>query len=226
MSFTSVLIVISGFSGLVMAVAAIAFRVLPARYRIHQETERKVNGLPLVKQAALNTIVSLTTILGVALGFKSRLFYEATPSAWRFGFETLGILLLYDVLYYWMHRYPFHQWKFLRRVHSLHHIVRSPTALDSLYVHPLETFLGVALLMACTWIIGPVHIYSFAAVFAVYSVLNIVIHAGVRIPFFPFRFIGLMATKHDDHHASMRAGNYASITPIPDWIFGTLESGR
>ena len=223
MTFTFLLTAIVALSGVVMAVAAIAYRVLPARYRIHDETERKITGLPLVKQAAYNSLVSVSTIVGVALGFKSRLFYEATPPTWRFAFETLAVLLLYDLLYYWMHRYPFHRWKFMRRVHSLHHIVRSPTALDSLYVHPLETFCGVALLMICTFIVGPVHIYSFSAVFVVYSVLNIVIHAGVRIPFFPFRFIGMMAKKHDDHHASMRAGNYASITPIPDWIFRTLE---
>jgi hypothetical protein len=32
-----------------------------------------------------------------------------------------------------------------------------------------------------------------------------------------------MARKHARHHSSMRAGNYASITPLPDLIFDTYE---
>lgn len=216
MSFALVLTGIVFFSGLVMAAAGFAFRVVPARLRIHDEMERKVRGGRLVRQGLLNAVVSVTTIVGLALGLKERLFYEAMPPVWRLVLEVLGVLVLYDFLYYLMHRFPFHEWKVLKRVHSLHHIVRSPTAFDSLFVHPLETFLGVALLMLCTFIVGPVHVHAFAMIFLVYSVLNILIHSGLR-------FVGPIAKKHDIHHSSMRAGNYASITPLPDWIFGTLE---
>ena len=48
MTFTFLLTAIVALSGVVMAAAAIAYRVLPARYRIHNETERKITGLPLV----------------------------------------------------------------------------------------------------------------------------------------------------------------------------------
>jgi sterol desaturase/sphingolipid hydroxylase (fatty acid hydroxylase superfamily) len=35
--------------------------------------------------------------------------------------------------------------------------------------------------------------------------------------------LGVLAAKHDRHHHSMLSGNYASITPLPDIIFGTVE---
>jgi sterol desaturase/sphingolipid hydroxylase (fatty acid hydroxylase superfamily) len=77
--------------------------------------------------------------------------------------------------------------------------------------------------MLCTLLVGPVNIYSFAGVFLVYSVLNILNHAGLDLLFFPFRTITHLSRKHDRHHVSMRSGNFASITPLFDLLFGTAE---
>jgi len=137
--------------------------------------------------------------------------------------QLVGILLLYDVAYYCMHRFAFHQWGWLKRVHAVHHAVRHPNAIDSLYLHPLETFLGLALLMTCTIVVGPVEPATFAIVFAVYSFLNILVHAGLDLPYPGLRVLGYLARKHDLHHTSMRGGNFASITPICDRLFGTAE---
>jgi sterol desaturase/sphingolipid hydroxylase (fatty acid hydroxylase superfamily) len=71
--------------------------------------------------------------------------------------------------------------------------------------------------------VGPVNIYTFAGVFVIYSCLNILNHTGLDLPFFPFRTLSYLARKHDGHHISMRSGNYASITPLFDRLFGTAE---
>jgi sterol desaturase/sphingolipid hydroxylase (fatty acid hydroxylase superfamily) len=105
-------------------------------------------------------------------------------------------------------------------VHAVHHRVRYPTTIDSLFLHPFEGFCGLALLMLCTWIVGPVHAYTFGACFLVYSWLNIIIHGGVRLP---IPYLGMLARNHAVHHVDMKAGNYASISPLPDLLFGTHE---
>src|SRR5262249_27457606 len=133
---------------------------------------------------------------------------------------ALAILTVYDLLYYLMHRYLFHGWSVLKRVHAVHHRARQPTAIDSLFLNPIEGFLGLALLMFCTWLIGPVHIYTFAGCFFVFSWLNIIVHAGVDLP---VPYCGMLARKHGIHHSDMRNGNYASLSPLPDKLFGTAE---
>ena len=54
--------------------------------------------------------------------------------------------MLFDFLYYLTHRFLFHG-KALRRVHALHHRALEPTYIDALYVHPLETFIGLVLFL-------------------------------------------------------------------------------
>ena len=130
---------------------------------------------------------------------------------------------LYDFLYYFMHRFLFHEWKLLRPVHTVHHTNKFPTAFESLYLHPLENAMGLGLLMICTAIVGPVSLPAFGVIFAVYSLLNLVIHSGLDFKRPGLRAFGYMARKHARHHASMRAGHYASITPLPDILFDTYE---
>jgi sterol desaturase/sphingolipid hydroxylase (fatty acid hydroxylase superfamily) len=162
-------------------------------------------------------------VLAATYLLQDRLFQHGafTPAyAARGALSALAILALYDWLYYLMHRHLFHGWSVLRRVHAVHHRVRQPAAIDSLYVHPVENVLGLSLLILCTWIVGPLDAYAFGGCFFVYSWLNIVVHAGVALP---FPYLGLIARKHDAHHAHMRAGNYASLSPLPDLVFGTGE---
>jgi sterol desaturase/sphingolipid hydroxylase (fatty acid hydroxylase superfamily) len=54
----------------------------------------------------------------------------------------------------------------------------------------------------------------------VYSWVNIIIHGGVELP---VPYLRLVARKHAVHHVDMRSGNYASLSPLPDLIFGTAE---
>jgi sterol desaturase/sphingolipid hydroxylase (fatty acid hydroxylase superfamily) len=159
-------------------------------------------------------------VFGFTHVFAARLFSAEPASLGRSALQVVAILALYDVLYYLMHRYLFHGWSVLRRIHAVHHRVRYPTTVDSLFLHPFEGFLGLGLLTFCVWVVGPVHVYAFGACFFVYSWVNIIIHAGVALP---IPYLGLVARKHAIHHVDMRSGNYASLSPLPDLVFGTAE---
>ncbi len=131
--------------------------------------------------------------------------------------------MIYDFAYYFVHRYPFHEWKMLRGVHSVHHAARNPRFIDSLLLHPVETVIGLGLFFGSCAVVGGVHIYTLAAMFITYTAFMILNHAGIDYPKFPFKTLGILAAKHDRHHHSMLSGNYAAVTPLPDIIFGTVE---
>ena len=85
----------------------------------------------------------------------------------------------------------------------------------------LENQLGAFL--ASVALVGGVHAYSFAVLFIGYTTLNVINHAGLNFQRFPLRTMGMLAVKHDKHHHSMRSGNYAFLTTLPDTLFGTVE---
>lgn len=211
-------------SGVLLLAAKLAYHwPRLAAARIRPEPNRKLRGARLYRRVFANMMFSGALVFVLAHGTYPWLIAEG-PLHWgRLLLHATLILLTYDFFYYLMHRFAFHEWPLLRKVHVVHHAVRHPHAVDSLYLHPVETFLGIALLISCSVLIGPVHPATFCLVFAVYSFLNILVHSGLDLPFFPFRALSYLARKHDVHHTSMKGGNYASLTPIFDKLFGTAE---
>ena len=170
---------------------------IATRRRFHAGTERgeprrekPIDKARFRRLARVNSFVSPVLVYGLTAALYPWVFHDRSISVWRIVAEGAAVLMLYDFFYYFVHRYPFHQWKLLRRVHSVHHVVKFPSAIDSLYLHPLENVIGLSLLWGCTALVaavaGPVSIYSFAWAFAFYSVLNIAIHAGLKLPAVPF----------------------------------------
>lgn len=193
------------------------------QYLISDDPHRSVSDRELNYRVALNITVSVTLIFSVMFGLGEYLYYDHSIPAWRYVLEAVTVILIYDFGYYFMHRYPFHEWKILRGVHSVHHAARNPRFIDSLLLHPVETVLGLGLFFGTVALVGGVHIYTLAALFTTYTALMILNHAGVDYPRFPFKTLGILAAKHDRHHHSMLSGNYAAVTPLPDIIFGTVE---
>jgi sterol desaturase/sphingolipid hydroxylase (fatty acid hydroxylase superfamily) len=114
-----------------------------------------------------------------------------------------------------------HHPKLLRAVHGVHHRARNPSALESFYQHPIELLSGLSLMFFATWLIGPVHVYTFAATFFVYSTFNIIVHAGFQARLWIFAPFDFLIRKHHMHHAADPGKNYSSLTPLPDLLFGT-----
>jgi sterol desaturase/sphingolipid hydroxylase (fatty acid hydroxylase superfamily) len=171
----------------------------------------------------INSVASSVIVFGVPLALRHVLFYEKPITLGQMALEGVTVILIYDFAYYFMHRYLFHEWRILRGVHIVHHAALNPRAIDSFLLHPVENALGLLLLLASVAAVGGIHVLTFAPVFTGYTMLNVLNHAGINIPRFPFKTMGRLAVAHDKHHHSMRSGNYASITPLPDIIFGTFE---
>lgn len=170
-----------------------------------------------------NSILSGGLIVGLSYAASDLLIHEAQTTTLELIADVVVTLGLYDLLYYCLHRFLFHEWSVLRRVHVLHHTVKQPTAIESLYVHPVENLLGVLLMLSCLALVGPVSAAAYAVILAVFSLLNIAIHSGLDFRRPILRPVAFMVRKHARHHSSMRAGNYASITPVFDLLFGTDE---
>ncbi|MDH3200442.1 MAG: sterol desaturase family protein [Myxococcales bacterium] len=211
-------------AGLTIGLLLYAYRSKRAQeFLISDDPHRSATNRELGWRVVLNSTVSITLIFAVMYGLGDYLYYDHAIPAWRFVLEAVTVILLYDFGYYFMHRYLFHEWKILRGVHSVHHAARNPRVIDSLLLHPIETFMGLSLFFGSVALVGGVHLYTLAVLFITYTAFNILNHAGVDIPHFPVKALGILAAKHDRHHHSMISGNYASITPLPDIIFGTVE---
>ena len=218
------IVTILGLSGAVLAGCAWLYRRPAAEpYRIREERGRKLKGARLVRSAVINSTLSVALVLGTSWWASDALFTEELPAWWVLPLQAIAILGVYDVAYYFVHRFAFHRWSVLKGVHAVHHMARYPTAIDALFLHPVETTIGLGLLFGSTWVVGPVHVYAFAGAFLVYSLLNILIHAGLSRAAFPFRAISYLARKHDQHHTGMQSGNFASITPLCDLLFRTAQ---
>ena len=222
MHFAAMLVGILLLSALFMpAFGALANTGLVRRYRTREDRPFRISPAAYRKSAALNAMVSGGLLLGVPLLFRTWLILDASVGWLRTLYESAAILALYDLGYYLLHRFLLHEWSVGRRIHSVHHTNRTPYAKDSLYIHPIETAAGVGLLLLCSFAVGPVGASSFAVVLLIYALLNVFIHSNIDLPFFPFRSLTALVRNHNIHHDSMKAGYYASITPLWDYVFGT-----
>lgn len=149
-----------------------------------------------------------------------------STSIWKVLLDIVAILMVYDFFYYLTHRFVFHGQGYFRQIHALHHQARNPTHIDAFYVHPLETFIGIALFMGSAALLGlfmgPFHLASLAVAILVFSNLNVINHCHIRMDRFPGKTLSWISVKHANHHKDMHQGNYATITLIYDKIFRTL----
>ena len=147
---------------------------------------------------------------------------------WRHVVDIVVVLMVFDFFYYMTHRFIFHG-NLLRKVHSLHHQSREPTYIDALYVHPLETSIGLILFLGSIPLVGaltggPMNAYSMAVAMLLFTQLNTINHTFVNLPYFPFKTLDNITSIHAAHHVDMNQGNYATLTMIYDRLFGTLEA--
>jgi sterol desaturase/sphingolipid hydroxylase (fatty acid hydroxylase superfamily) len=223
LKFYVVIVSILAFDGALLTFLAFAYHSKRFEaYRISLKESMKVPGAERLKNIAFIAVLSLAAVIGMTGAIFRFTFHDHAVSAWRVVYEILAILLVYDFAYYWLHR-VMHTKKGMRWVHGRHHEVRNPTAMESFYLTPAELFAGLGLLLACTWVLGPVSIYSFAVVFFIHTTLNIAVHSGLlskRILLWP---VDHLTHKHYTHHAGNYDSNFASLTPFWDMLFGTAK---
>lgn len=192
------------------------------KYRIRTPKDyQKIPKRRRVVNTNLNNVLSLLFFLLFFYYCGDWVFYDEVPSLTTLFGESLGVLLLYDFMYYFAHRAAHHP-KGMRYVHGIHHRVRFPTSNESIFLHPAETLGGLGLLLLAMIILGPISPISFLVVFFVHSTANIIVHSNLIIPHPAFKLFNFWAEKHDAHHGKIHY-NYASIFPFWDQAFGTYK---
>ena len=208
----------------------LAFKVPPLKRM--RELNREADGTKLARKrfrdavavnnrtALLTNLVFFATILPLCVSLEPR-------TLWRHAVDIVIVLMVFDLFYYLTHRFLFHG-KALRKEHALHHRAHTPTYIDALYVHPLETLIGLALFLGSIPLVaalsgGPLNAFSMAVAMLIFTRLNEINHTYVNLPYFPFKTLDHITSVHAAHHVDMIRGNFATLTMLYDWLFGTLE---
>ena len=176
----------------------------------------KVNS----KAGLVTNLAFYATILPLCVSLESR-------PIWRHLIDIVAVLMVFDFFYYLTHRFIFHG-ELMAKEHALHHQSRTPVHIDALYVHPLETVIGLGLFLGSIPLIaavtgGPLSAFSMAIATLIFTQQNTINHTYVNLPYFPYKTIDYITSIHAAHHVDMKQGNFATLTMLYDWLFGTLE---
>jgi sterol desaturase/sphingolipid hydroxylase (fatty acid hydroxylase superfamily) len=153
---------------------------------------------------------------------------------WQVMLDIVVILMFYDFFYYLVHRFLFHDGGFLGGplmwVHAVHHRQHNPCRGDSSYIHPLEVALGLGLYVASIFVLsrfmGNFHVVTIIITWIAFSQINLHNHDLWEVNRFPFKYLNTMSQMHHNHHAKFTGGNFATISLLYDWMFGTLDHGE
>jgi sterol desaturase/sphingolipid hydroxylase (fatty acid hydroxylase superfamily) len=153
---------------------------------------------------------------------------------WQAALDIVVILFVYDFFYYLTHRFVFHDSAFLggplKWMHAIHHRQHNPCQADSSYIHPLEVAIGLGLFITTIFVLsffmGRFHVATVVISWFAFSTINVHNHTLWEADYFPFKYLNYASKMHHNHHARFTGGNYATITLLFDWMFGTLDNGN
>lgn len=136
--------------------------------------------------------------------------------------QILCVLFLSDLSIYWGHRIQ-HRIPLLWRFHAVHHSAEHLDWLAAHREHPIDTIYTMGIINLPVFLLG-FPIEALAGIIAFRGLWAIYIHSNVRLPIGPLRIlIGAPELHHWHHDRDRHAGNYANISPLMDWLFGTYK---
>ena len=151
---------------------------------------------------------------------------------WRTLLDIFVILMVYDFFYYLTHRFLFHAGPLgapLVWMHAVHHRQKNPCRMDSNYLHPLETCIGLALFLGTLTVLavlmGKFQVITIVVTYVLFLEINEHNHDLMEVDSFPFRYMRRAAYMHHVHHARFNGGNFGTISLFYDWLFGTYDTG-
>lgn len=168
----------------------------------------------------MTTVVLVIAIVAATLTLPhSGLNWISAQPGWL---QALEILVLGDLIGYWLHRL-FHIVPQMWRIHAVHH---SPVKLDWLAAARFHPFDSVAHRVAAA---VPLYLLGFSGeVLAIYApflaIYPIFIHANVSWNFGPLKYIITSPEFHRWHHSSDKEAlnkNFSGLFPFFDYLFGT-----
>lgn len=134
--------------------------------------------------------------------------------------QVIIVLMFGDFMAYWGHRLQ-HNNALLWRFHSVHHTSEHVDWLAAHREHPLDGLYTQSMVNLPAIVLG-FDLGAAMGVMAFRSLWAIFIHANVRVPLGPFKYLVGSPNLHRWHHAKdQHVGNYANLGPWLDLIFGT-----
>lgn len=212
---------IFAYAGVLMGL--LQWVVTSNKYKKYRIRTPDIYRIPLSKKLmniGMNMAISVVFFITVITLFNENLFHNNSASNLTLFGEVLAVLLVYDFLYYFMHRSMHHR-QLMKHVHGVHHKARFPTSMESIYLHPVEGLAGLSLLMGTTALLGPVNVTAFLIIVFIHTSANILVHSNLDLPHPVFKLFNFWAKKHDLHHGKHLNKNYASIFPFWDLMFDT-----
>lgn len=214
-------------------------RLIPVFRKTHQRnraaaTERLKRGFyrPIQNRSKRSGLTAYLLLFLLILPFT---ITAGAQPWWQIPRDVVVILMVYDFFYYLTHRFLFHDGGYgpgpLMWVHAVHHQNKNPCRMDSNHLHPAETFIGVGLYSATIgllgWLMGDFHVVTIVITVIAFSEINLHNHDLFESEDrFPYRYLRYASYMHHVHHARFTAGNFATITLLYDWLFGTYDTGQ
>jgi sterol desaturase/sphingolipid hydroxylase (fatty acid hydroxylase superfamily) len=231
------LAIYAGIGIIALTLAGRLLRLVPtvgAAHRLNSATlAKKMERPSYAENQAWNRKWALPYLVVIFAGILPFCLTLDPQPWWNVVLDIVVVLMVYDFFYYLMHRFLFHDSKFLGGplmwVHAIHHRQHNPCRMDSSYIHPIEVALGLGLFTATIFflslVMGHFHVVTLVVAWVAFSEINQHNHALWESDRFPFRYLNYVSKMHHNHHARFTGGNFATISLLYDWMFGTLDDG-
>jgi sterol desaturase/sphingolipid hydroxylase (fatty acid hydroxylase superfamily) len=200
------------------------YHIQKDKYPSSDQIEKALK-LVLFNQLAVQfpfSILAYLMLKGLGLQFQA----EAIPAWYILVIQIIVFILIEDTLFYWSHRL-LHLRGLYRSIHKIHHQFHVPTALASIYAHPVEFFIsnifptmGGPFLLILMGV--PVHLFTLWVWLFLRIVETMNEHSGYEFTLWPFyRFINREGSRIHDYHHSHNKGNFAAFFFHWDRLCGT-----
>jgi sterol desaturase/sphingolipid hydroxylase (fatty acid hydroxylase superfamily) len=214
---------------LFVALAALAFLPLEHLAGAHAQRRRRfATDLAFATAGQVLVRVGLMLATGLLLARRDAVSLDrpllAAISDRRVRFAAdVGVgLLLFELGGYAYHRLA-HAVPALWRLHEIHHSSETMDWLASFRQHPLEIVL-ITLAQNAPLVLLGVPLGAHAAVLLALKLATVFVHANVRVPIGPLRFVLATPRFHHRHHQHDGAvANFSSFLPFLDLMFGSYS---
>jgi len=210
----------------IIAVIAMAAEFLwPARQQRFFRRGLFTDGIYVVVNIGLRILITNT----IAVAF-TRFGQESLPTWVPVGVlskapivvQALGVILVLDFFFYWMHRGK-HHFEWWWRLHETHHSSQDLHWFSSVRFHPLEKITDRLIYLFPLMFLG-VGEEALLILSIVDATIASFSHANIRLRLGPLNYLIVGPEMHRWHHAvdaSNQGRNFGNNLSIFDWIFRT-----
>jgi sterol desaturase/sphingolipid hydroxylase (fatty acid hydroxylase superfamily) len=197
-------------------------RAFPARHQKMLRPELGLDAIFFIGQYALWNGLSLLLLASVesrAAGYLAPL--QSAVGGAPLWLQAIAAVVLGDLSVYAFHRAS-HRFDFLWRFHSVHHSSEHLDWIAAHREHPVDGVLTQLSANLPVLLLG-LRVEVLMMFITLRGIWAVFVHANVRVPLGPFRWVMGAPEWHRYHHARdvRSTKNFANLSPWIDWLFGT-----